>query len=128
MRCSRNHEMVQLLRNWVCDQCDAEKARSRIMPSEPFEDPDYELVVKIGEDETGNAQWANEQLQKGRTVEVARCAHQGLCKGLQWRYRKGNVERRDAKGFWREYERMSGPGHQLFVSTASDTFRLVKNT
>jgi plastocyanin len=120
--------MSLLLVTWVCDLCTAEQKRSRIHPGEPFNDPDYTRVAKADE-ETGDFEWANVQLQAGRTVEFLSCDHKTYtCVGWQYRYRKGNVETRNPKtGNWGVKERLN-PGKHVEFNEPGHTFRVVKST
>ena len=111
--------MVQMLRNWVCDQCDAERARQQVIPTGPYIDPDYELVTPKEAAATGDYEWANQQLNKGQIVEISACAHTSKgCEGWQYRYRRGNAERRHQKvePQWTMECGLATPDFRLFTS------------
>lgn len=108
--------MVLLLRTWVCDLCDAERRIAQLQSFEPYEDPDYQPVASP-EDETGDAEWANVQLQKGRAVEFVKCDHvTSSCTGWQYRYYRRNVERRHLpdRPRWEIDQSMVSPDHKAF--------------
>lgn len=121
--------MVQMLRDWVCDQCDLERKRAQRLPTGPYVDPDYETIsAKV---ETGDHNWANLQLQNGRAIEFVTCSHDDKrCDGWQYRYYRGFVEQRHAarSPMWRSVVPLNPGKHVAFKTERTwvgHTFRLI---
>jgi len=121
MKCPRNHEMVLLLRRYVCDLCDVERRRAQLY-NPPPDDEGYVPAPKSDtRAESGDYHWAWKQMEAGKAVVFTMCSHSTqYCLGWGYRIRSNYVEHRAPKASeWLRGIRVDGQNPMLPYHTYS---------